>query len=131
MIDTDASPIIVKDADGSITYEAGKDYVVLPGEVRYGYSWRNAPWQIERVDGGRIAPGQDVLVTYDHAPSGTITYCPSDSRTQAIMKRSIERTIEVLKPRYVHIGHDEPRHINRDRRCKAQKRSKIRMMNQD
>jgi hypothetical protein len=80
---------------------------------------------------GAIAQGQEVRVSYDYVPAEGITYCPSDARTQAIMKASVEKTMEVVKPRHLHIGHDEPRFINRDSRCKAQKTTATQLYTDD
>jgi hypothetical protein len=35
------------------------------------------------------------------------------------MRTAVQRVVTQLKPRYLHIGHDEPRAINRDGRCRA------------
>ena len=111
-------PVVVKSADGKRTFAEGTDYDVLPGELRFPFKRDTKPWRIRRKPGGSIKPGHEVLVSYHWAKPEAITYCPSEPRTHAIMKEAVQRTIRLLKPRFVHIGHDEPRIINVDARCR-------------
>ena len=110
-------PVVVKSADAHTVYEENADYEILPGELQYPFESDAKPWGIRMKPGGRIKAGEAALVSYHWAVPGDITYCPSEPRTRAFMKKSIQNAIRLLKPRFVHIGHDEPRVINRDARC--------------
>ncbi len=118
VVETPNQPITVTSLDRRTTYRRGADYDVQPGELRYPFPEDAAPWQIRRLPEGAIAPREEVLVSYEWAQPGDITYCPSEPRTQALMRRVIAETIATLRPRFLHLGHDEPRVINRDARCR-------------
>ena len=113
---TDASPVVVQDETGSATYEEGKDYRLTVPKIEYPYE-SGDPLEIEALPGGRIKDGATVLLSYNYAPAGSITCCPSDPVYQEFMRKAVHNTIRYLKPKYLHIGHDEPRVMNRDKRC--------------
>ena len=113
---TDASPVVVQDATGAATYEEGKDYQVIVPAIPYPYESGEA-LGVELLAGSRINDGDTVLLSYNHAPAGSITACPSEPLYQDFMRRAVHDVIRYLEPRYVHIGHDEPRVMNRDKRC--------------
>lgn len=119
---TPSAPLVVQDESGTTTYEDGKDYRLLAAPVSYPFG-RGDPLQIKTVPGGRIQDGATVLLSYHHAPRGSITCCPSEPRYQDFMRTTIHNVVQYLRPKYVHIGHDEPRVINRDRRCTARRLS--------
>ncbi len=114
-------PFVVKSVDSKTTYREGEDYKLTPGKLApYPYKPAEAvPWKLTRIPSGRIPAGATVLTTCDWVPEDSITYCPSERRTQQIMRKAITQTMRLVKPKYLHIGHDEPRIINRDGRCKS------------
>ncbi|MEA3401817.1 MAG: glycoside hydrolase family 20 zincin-like fold domain-containing protein [Armatimonadota bacterium] len=117
---TEATDIVITSADGQTTYQEGRDYEVIEGELSFPYEPDAEPFQVRRIEGGRIADGARVLASYDYAVkmgSGNIPYCPSEPAVYQIMFPALERTISYLQPVYVHIGHDEPRIVNSDSRC--------------
>ncbi|HOZ49919.1 MAG TPA: glycoside hydrolase family 20 zincin-like fold domain-containing protein [Candidatus Hydrogenedentes bacterium] len=116
VIVTEAAPVIVQDASGAITYEEGKDYRVLPPDTRYPYD-NNSPLEIEVPEQSRLGDGDTVLLSFQYAPRDSITCCPSEPLYQEFMRHAVHNAINYLKPKYVHIGHDEPRLMNRDKRC--------------
>jgi hypothetical protein len=118
VVETPAQPIVVTSLDRASTYRPRADYDVTPGDLRFPFTGTAAPWRISRRPEGAIKAGQEVLISYHWAEPGDITYCPSEPRTQALMRRAIAGTIEALHPRLIHLGHDEPRVINRDQRCR-------------
>ena len=120
IVRTQELPFEVKSPNGVTLYAEGTDYALLPGdELAYPFEETVKPWRIQRLPDGRIKFGGKVSVSYHNAPRATTgTYCPSEPRTQALMKRAIQQTVEVLRPRFVHIGHDESRRINSDDRCR-------------
>ena len=120
VVRTGEQPILVKDTKNpQVRFKEGVDYEIIPGDLRFPFVAEARPWQIRLNPAGGIEPGGEVLITYHWAPPGSITYCPSDPRTLAIMKRAIQQTIRLLKPRFMHIGHDEPRIVNVDARCRG------------
>ena len=106
----------LRSPDGQ-TYVRGDDYSIIPGETKYPFTDEARPWWVKRLPGGSIPEGGQVLVSYEHAPVGAITYCPSNPRTHEIMQQTLSTVVRELKPAYVHIGHDEPRWMNRCKRC--------------
>jgi len=113
---TEASPVAVEDEAGAVTYEEGRDYGVVVPAMAYPYEG-GEPLGIELLPGSRIEDGDTVLLSYNHAPAGSITACPSEPRYQEFMRRAVHDVIGHLGPRFLHIGHDEPRIMNRDKRC--------------
>ncbi|MGC9318821.1 MAG: glycoside hydrolase family 20 zincin-like fold domain-containing protein [Armatimonadota bacterium] len=117
---TEATDIVIISADGETTYAEGRDYEVIEGELSYPYEPDAEPFRVRRIEGGRIADGATVLASYDYAVkmgSSNIPYCPSEPAVYEIMFPAIENTITYLQPRWLHIGHDEPRIVNSDSRC--------------
>ncbi|MBN2310389.1 MAG: beta-N-acetylhexosaminidase [Candidatus Hydrogenedentes bacterium] len=116
VIVTDAAPVIVQSADAATTYEPGRDFRVEPAPLRYPFA-SGEPARITLTDNSRLANGDKVLLSYTYAPRDGITCCPSEPLYQEYMRRSVHDVIRCLQPRYLHIGHDEPRVLNRDTRC--------------
>ncbi len=98
-------------------FVAGQDYEVVSGDTRFPFTADARPWELVRLPGGRIPPEGVVRLSYEYAPTGAVTYCPSDPRTQAIMRDTLGTVVRELGAKHVHIGHDEPRWINTCRRC--------------
>jgi Glycosyl hydrolase family 20, domain 2 len=128
VIRTAAAPLVVTDASGQTIYGEGKDYEVIPGdppEYRAAagddsrpYGPTAKPLQLRALDGGRIADGQELLVSCNYAPPDSITACPSEPLYRDLMREAITNVVRYLNPKYIHIGHDEPRVLNRDSRCR-------------
>ena len=128
LIRSPSSQPLLTSVDGAAIYKLGTDYVFstdgsLAGAAKGGgkplYGLGAEETRIDIVPGGGLADGAEVLLTYNHAPEGSITCCPSEPLYQAIMRRSIHTVLRCMEPKYLHIGHDEPRCINRDGRCRA------------
>ncbi len=107
---TEAAPLVLTDAEGKHTFREGTDYNITGGSPK-------EPVQITLPPGGSIHEGETVLATFTYAPPDSVTCCPSEPLYQRIMKKTLQTVIRELKPRYLHIGHDEPRVLNRDLRC--------------
>ncbi len=116
---SEAAPVVVRDASDTVTCEEGRDYRLVPAPAAYPFSGTAAPLGIEILPGGRLAGADAVLLSYHQAPPDSITCCPSEPLYQEFMRDTIRRVMEALKPACLHIGHDEPRVLNRDRRCTA------------
>ncbi len=116
---TEATDIVVESAQGTV-YQAGRDYEVIPGETRFVYSPGAKAWAVRRLTGGRIPDGATVSVSYDYVSrvnSENCPYCPSEPLVAAVTTEAMRNTVRYLKPRYVHLGHDEPAQMNTDSRC--------------
>ncbi len=132
VIITDAAPLTATDAAGRVTYVAGKDYRIVPGDPltgpgpdlkRTAYPADAKPPRLELLPGGRIRNGDALLLTFTYAPQGSITCCPSEPLYQDAMRKAIHNVVRYLQPKYIHIGHDEPRVFNRDDRCRRRELS--------
>ena len=119
---TRSAPVMVQDESGGTTYEEGKDYRLVAAPVAFPFEV-GAPLRIEIPSGSRLKDASAVLLSYHQAPPGGITCCPSEPLYQEFMRKTIRNVIQCLKPKYLHIGHDEPRVLNRDRRCTDRKLS--------
>jgi len=115
---TASAPVIVQDETGGITYEEGRDYRLVPAPLSYPFG-TGAPLRVEIVADGRIKDGSAVLLSCHRVPPDSVTCCPSEPLYQEFMRETIHSVVGSLKPKYLHIGHDEPRVLNRDRRCTA------------
>jgi len=120
----------LKSAAGEI-YRPGKDYEVIAGETRFPFTTEVKPWWIARLPEGRIPAGGQVLASYEYAPEGAMTYCPSNPRTQAIMKKALQDTATKLGVKRIHIGHDEPRWMNTCKLCKDRGLSNAELLSEE
>jgi hypothetical protein len=116
VIITDAAPFTLKSEDGKTVYEEGRDYKLAGQNPPYPFGI-GATLSIEILPGSRIQESARLLATFHQAPVESITCCPSEPLYQEIMRKAIENVVRHLKPDFIHIGHDEPRVINRDGRC--------------
>ena len=118
MLISPAAPLVVRDeATGAVCTE-GKDYRVVRAPVSYPFE-SGAPLRVEILPDGALARAAAVLLSYHQAPEGSVTCCPSEPAYQEFMRATIRGVISTLHPKYLHIGHDEPRVLNRDLRCTA------------
>ncbi len=114
---TDSSRVAVFSDDRSISYVEGVDFEVVPGSALVFPYPATTPIAINVKAGGALQEGQYVRVDYTFAPWNSMSCCPSEPLYQDVMRDAITRTIEALQPKYIHIGHDEPRVMGRDARC--------------
>lgn len=131
---TESTGITLTRADGQRVYREGVDYRVLPGETRFIFRPDAAPWRVARLEGGAIADGETVLASYDYASrvnQANMPYCPSEPRTRQMMANAVWRTVTYLRPRYLHIGHDEPAQMGTDSRCRKTGKSNARLFADD
>lgn len=140
VIITANTPILVHLPDGTAMVE-GRDFEVVPGEVKMSWvppegvkvkhaTWGrpyihpdSRPFAIRRLNGGRIADGTAVKVTYDVA-SNSREYCPFSPVTHELVNDTLRRVIELADPSYIHLGMDElwtP--VSREGRCCAEANS--------
>ena len=119
VVATHEMPIVVTDVVGEMRYEEGVDYDIIPVALDFPFRQDVQPSRIRRAPQSRIRADETVLVSYHWAVPGSVTYCPSEPRTHAIMKKALTDTVALLRPRWIHIGHDEPRKLNCDLRCRG------------
>lgn len=117
VIVTAAAPLVVQNAAGDVTYEQGKDYALHLPKLSFPFK-ESDPLDIEILPGSQIKNNDTVRLTYQYAPPDSITCCPSEPLYQEFMRKAVGDTLRYLKPNYLHIGHDEPRLMGRDKRCK-------------
>ncbi len=113
---TDAAKVVIQNADKTMTFEEGRDYALKVPALQYPFGPRE-PIDVTLTPDSRIKEGDTVLVSFNQAREGDITCCPSEPLYQAFMRTAIRNVVDALRPKYLHIGHDEPRFFNRDQRC--------------
>ncbi|MHA1574394.1 MAG: glycoside hydrolase family 20 zincin-like fold domain-containing protein [Alphaproteobacteria bacterium] len=126
IIETPSSHLTATSADKRTVYVEGKAYRLERGELRLRYRGKLKPWRIARIATGRIPDGAKVLLSYDYVPVERApfphdwgrSYCPNEPLVYEIMKSAIQNTVRYLRPRYLHIGHDEIGMMNADSRCR-------------
>jgi len=123
VIRTESTDIRITNEAGNRTFLEGPDYEVLPGEMKVGFKAGAAPFRVRRTQNSRIPDGATVLASYDYAAKGADSYCPNEPRAYAIVRRTIQHTIRTLRPKYLHIGHDEPMQMGTDSRCRKSGRT--------
>jgi len=125
VIRTESTDIQITDETGTQTFEEGRDYQVLPGEMEFPFKSDAAPFQVRRTPGSRIPDGATVFASYDYATmgGGSWSYCPNEPRVYPIMRQAIQNLIRTLHPKYLHIGHDEMMQMGTDSRCRKSGRS--------
>jgi hypothetical protein len=113
---TQSAQVRVESQDGNTLYEEGGDYTLEVPELRFPYAL-GKPLRVVLTERSRIQDGDTVLLTFNQAASEDVTCCPSEPLYDEFMRKSIATVVEKLDPKYLHIGHDEPRFFNRDQRC--------------
>lgn len=93
-------PIRVRSA--GISFKAGRDFFIAPGDTAYPFHPNNTPWRIRRVPDGAIQDGDLVDVLYAYATPETQLLTQYESS----MHETVNRVVQGLKPRYLHIGDD-------------------------
>lgn len=103
VIETQSSPIRVR-ANGEY-FEAGRDYVIAPGETIAPFAETNPPWQIRRVANGAIPKGESVDVLYSYIAPDAQAANPLAPEYRKAIHDTVHRIVEVLAPEYLHVGH--------------------------
>ncbi len=131
--------ILVKSKDRKNTYAEGYDYEVKLAIPRFPFKAGTSPAGITRIPSGRIGEGESISVSYTYIenkpsfdlPDSSQTYCPSSERTYDIMSKTLQNVMSILKPKYISIGHDEIRGMNRDKRCRDRNMSNAQILAED
>lgn len=132
LISDSSSVVLISEVTGQI-FEPGIDYEIIPAELSYPYREDNPEIKIKRLVGSRIKDKEVVFVEYNCVPEDCewIPYCPSEKATYEIMFSTIDRVIELLKPKYINIAHDEIMGINADSRCRKRGLSNAQLLAED
>jgi hypothetical protein len=104
-------PVFRSAIKGGIRYEAGKDYKIVSA----------APAVIERISSGRIPRDGTIFLTGDIIDSRAHRFsktCPSEEPAYQEFDRLIDLVIKTLKPKKLHVNHDELGLVNSDSRCR-------------
>lgn len=119
LIITKTAPVIVTSTDKKYQYREGKDYIIIKGYTGGRFRKSNKPWKIVRTSQSKIKDGETVLISYNYMNycKSQTPYCPLEPKTYKIIDEVVKKVIKIYKPRYIHIGHDEVRYINRCSRC--------------
>ena len=133
VIQTKSAPIVVTSGDKKATYREDVDYKIMPGPTGRPFDETNPRWKLARIAAGQIHAGQEVLVSYNYMTQSRLQspYCPSEPLTYEIVDRVLKDVIQLYKPRYIHIGHDEVIYANRCSRCVGRKLSTPELLGQD
>ena len=133
VIRTPSSDVVVTNQDKSITYQEGRDYIIIPGEMSFPFH-EAEHLKIQRTENSRIPEGATVLVSYDWVVPGlgnSYSYCPSEPQTYEIMIPAIQKTIKYLHPKYLHVGHDEISQLNTCSRCQRRNMTDAQLIAED
>ncbi|MBN1348879.1 hypothetical protein JXJ21_05675 [candidate division KSB1 bacterium] len=104
-------PVLHSERGGGSVYQAGKDYEIVNVE----------PPVIRRLEKGSIPPDKTIFMDADIVDQRTHRFskpCPSEERAYQEFEQHIENVVVALKPRKIHVNHDELGIINSDSRCK-------------
>lgn len=112
------SPVVVKNQEGEVLSE-GADYELIPGKTAFPFSDKNAPWQIKRLEGGRIKPGGSVRISYNFARNGVNVPCPMEPQYSVLAKPLVQKIVRELNLNYIHLDYNEPSGGCSDSRCLA------------
>jgi hypothetical protein len=133
VIRTASAPIVVTNTSKTMTYVEGIDYQIIPGVTARKFETTNTPWKIARISTGRIPNNQSVLVNYNYmnyCPNQS-PYCPSEPLTYQIVDSTLTNIINIYKPKYIHIGHDEVIYYNRCQRCQQSGKTSSQLIGDD
>lgn len=119
VLDLPNCPMVVKDASTGRTYARDVDYAIERGELKSKYQATNKPWRIARLATGHISPDATLFITYGYVAPHSESYCPSEPRVREIAGKAIRQTMVMVKPRFIHLGHDEIRVLGQYPRCRS------------
>jgi hypothetical protein len=125
-------PLVVKSADGRITYEEGRDFepVADPklGQVPYGgeYEFGHTGATIRLAARSRIKTGDRLRVSWYHpviTHGFQVMCCLSEPKLEEILRDQARRINELFHPKTFFMSHDEIRVANWCRSCQDRKLS--------
>jgi hypothetical protein len=118
------TPVVVRSADGKITYEEGKDYQRIEDDkLNFSRPRKDNP-PIKLIAGGRIKDGERLLVSYYHGVAiheGQVTICMSEPKICELWRESAAAIKQRLNPDKWFLSMDEIRAGGSCEACKARK----------
>lgn len=123
---TKLTDIAVTSADGKAGYTEGRDYRVIPGELKMprrsptSFEQDGRPFMIARVPGSRIADRQTVLVRYEHVAPGCGELCLAELEPQQVVAQRARQLVEAHDLPFIglHVS-ESPRGVGKGPRCQA------------
>ena len=122
------TPATVRSADGSVTYEEGRDYAPL-------HDPQFSPWRDDRealplklLPGGRVREGDSLRVSWFHSMlihDSQVTVCMGEPALYDIFDHEIKLLAERLQPRRVFLNMDEVRMGGTCRACQGQSMAEL------
>ncbi|MCS6859298.1 MAG: hypothetical protein NZT92_03125 [Abditibacteriales bacterium] len=106
------TPVVVKSADGAVTYEEGKDYALPPDPNFNPYRVEQDAMPIRIVPSSRIKDGQTLRVSWYHPMvihESQVTICMAEPEVYDIWEHEAKLLAETLRPRRVLLNMDEVR----------------------
>jgi hypothetical protein len=118
VVTNESAPIVVTNLEGKVTYQKDKDFKIIPGYTARPYSAENGAWKLQAIEGGAIADGQEVLVSYNAVttPTAHQAWNISDPQAFEILDKTLDTVQQSLNPSTIHIGHDEIWQLGTDSR---------------
>jgi len=116
------TPTTVRNEDGSITYEAGKDYAPLVDPNLHPWNDDGEPVPLKLLTGGRIHNGDRLRVSWFHSMilnDSQVTVCMGEPALYEIFDQEAKLLAEKLQPRSVLLNMDEIRMGGTCRACKG------------
>lgn len=113
------TPVTIKSADGTATYEENRDYAPLEDPKFNLHRTDRAAPPLRILPGGRIRDGQRLLASWYHGMAinnGQVTVCMAEPELYEIFDREAQALAERLHPRRVLLNMDE---IRMGGTCKA------------
>ena len=123
---TELTGVVVTSADGKATYEEGRDYRVIPGELKMSprqptsFLQDGKPFAIARSAGSRIADGGTVKATYEHVDHGDGELCLAELAPQIAVAELMAKKVTDYGLRYIglHVS-ESPTCVGKGPRCRA------------
>jgi hypothetical protein len=122
------TPVTVRNADGSVTYETGRDYAPL-------HDPQFSPWRDDRealalklLPGGRIREGDSLRVSWYHSMlihDSQVTVCMGEPALYEIFDHEIKLLAGHLQPRRVFLNMDEVRMGGTCRACQGKNMAEL------
>ena len=117
------TPVTARNADGSVTYEEGRDYASLHDPQFRPWRDDHEAMALKVLPGGRIREGERLRVSWYHSMlihDSQVTVCMGEPALYDIFDHEIKLLAERLQPRRVFLNMDEVRMGGTCRACQGQ-----------
>jgi hypothetical protein len=116
------TPVTVRNEDGAVTYEEGKDYAALVDPNPHPWREDGEAVPLKIMPGGRIHDGDRLRVSWYHSMvinESQVTVCMAEPELYEIFDHEAKLLAEKLQPRSVLLNTDEIRMGGTCRACKG------------